>query len=116
MRAILALMTKKALAVLALSVAACSYYQIPSDADAIIVRPGNFMKGSGVITAVSVLRNANNGQRDPNLYRISLQMDSAGFQQVDIDSSSFFVGEAVELTNDGRLLHVTGTGLKDLAH
>lgn len=103
---------KKACAVFALTVAACSYYQNPSDADATVVRPGNFTAGSGVITAIAVLRNQNNGRRDPNLYRLSLQMDAGGFQTVDIDSNSFFLGEAVELTNDGRILHVSGTTLR----
>jgi hypothetical protein len=104
---------KKALGVFALMMAsACSYYQNPSDADAAIVRPGSFKAGSGVISAISVLRNQNSGRADPNLYRLSLQMDAGGFQTVDIDSNAFFVGEAVELTNDGRILHVSGTTLR----
>jgi len=31
---------------------------------------------------------------------------------VDIDSSRFLAGEAVELTNDGRVVRVTGTTFK----
>jgi len=104
---------KKAFALFALMIAAaCSYYQKASDDDAAIVRPGSFIAGSGVITAIAVLRNQNKGQPDPNFYRISLAMDAAGYQEVDIDSNSFFVGEAVELTNDGRILHVSGTTLR----
>ena len=103
---------KKALALFALLLAACSYYQRPSDAEAAIVRPGSFIPGSGVITAIAVLRQENKGQPDPNLYRLSLQMDAGGFQTVDIDSNAFFLGEAVELTNDGRILHVSGTTLR----
>ncbi len=103
---------KNAIALLALLVAACSYYQRPSDAEASIVRPGAFIPGSGVITQISVLRHQNPGQPDPNFYRISIRMDISGYQEVDIDSNAFFVGEAVELTNDGRILHVSGTTLK----
>ena len=94
--------------------AACSYSWTAPDAEPNIVRPGNFTKGSGVITAIAVLPHANRGKPDPNLYRISLLMDRDGFQEVDIDSASFFVGQAVELTNDGRMLRVTGTTLNEL--
>jgi hypothetical protein len=38
-------------------------------------------------------------------------MDGDGFQTVDIDSSRFLAGEAVELTNDGRVVRVSGTTL-----
>ena len=85
------------------------------------MRPGNFKAGSGVIQSVGVLP----GQREPgtgadskgkhpdrNLYRLTIYMDGGlGHQTVDIDSSRFMVGEAVELTNDGRVVHVTGTTL-----
>ena len=104
---------------------ACSYFQDAGQAEATIVRPGNFKKGSGVITAVSVLPNANkdkankdnaqpgaSGRKpDPNLYHVELQMDGDGFQAVEIDNGTFMVGEAVELTNDGRLVRVTGTSI-----
>jgi hypothetical protein len=104
----------------ALLLAACSYFQDPSQEEAIIVRPGNFKAGSGVIDSVAVLANANRGNAkpsssgrapDPNLYRISLRMDAGGFQQVDIDNGTFMAGEAVELTNDGRLVRVSGTSI-----
>ena len=100
--------------------AACSYFQDTAQEEAIIVRPGNFKKGSGVITAVSVLTNANKDKAtpsasgrppDPNLYRVELQMDVGGFQAVDIDNGTFMAGEAVELTNDGRVVRVTGTSV-----
>lgn len=105
---------KKTCAALALVVAACSYSRNAPDPEASIVRPGNFRNGSGVITAIAVVRNANQGHPDPNLYRISLLMDRTGFQEVDTDSSAFFVGQAVELTNDGRILRVSGTSLNDV--
>jgi len=103
-----------------LIVAACSYFQDASQEEATIVAPGNFRAGSGVIESVGVLTNANRGNAkpsssgrapDPNLYRLSVRMDIGGFQQVDIDNGTFMAGEAVELTNDGRVLRVSGTSL-----
>lgn len=114
-------MQARVLIVIALvAIGACSYFQDAGQAEATIVRPGNFKKGSGVITAVSVLPNANkdkaqpgaSGRKpDPNLYHVELQMDGDGFQAVDIDNGTFMVGEAVELTNDGRLVRVSGTSV-----
>src|SRR5436305_1113543 len=40
---------------LLLIVAACSYFQDPSQEEATIVKPGNFTVGSGVIDSVGVL-------------------------------------------------------------
>lgn len=111
------------LCLLALTFQSCTYVQDESLLEANIVRPGNFKTGSGVIESIGVLP----GQREPgtgadakgkrpdrNLYRLYLRMDVGGaFQTVDIDSSRFFVGEAVELTNDGRVVRVTGTALND---
>jgi hypothetical protein len=96
--------------------AGCTYYQDPSDAEATIVAPGNFTAGPGVIEAVSVLPRANKEPhaRDPHLYRLSLRMNAGGFQTVDIDSSGFMTGEAVDLTNDGRIVRVSGTTLKGM--
>jgi hypothetical protein len=105
-----------------LLVAGCSYVHDDADLEATIIAPGNFKAGSGVVEGVSVLPNANkqksavSGARrapDPNLYRLSLRMDAGGFQTVDIDTASFLVGEAVELTNDGRVVRVSGTTLND---
>ena len=100
-----------------LFLAGCSYYQDPRQAEATIVAPGNFKAGSGVIESVSVLPRANKqpNARDPHLYRLSLRMDAGGFQTVDIDSAAFMTGEAVELTNDGRVVPVSGTTLNDIA-
>jgi hypothetical protein len=101
---------------------ACSTAQDQSLLEANIVRPGNFKAGSGVILSVGVLRGARKpgtgtdgqGERpDLNLYRLSMQMDSGGFQTVDIDSSRFLAGEAVELTNDGRVVRVSGTSMNE---
>ena len=89
--------------------------------EATIVRPTNFKAGSGVIQSVGVLRGAREpgtgvdgeGKHpDRNLYRLLIRMDAGGIQTVDIDSSRFLAGEAVELTNDGRVVRVTGTTFK----
>jgi hypothetical protein len=101
----------------------CTYVQDESLLEANIVRPGNFKTGSGVIQSIGVLpgerepgtgADAKGRRPDRNLYRLYLRMDAGGaFQTVDIDSSRFFVGEAIELTNDGRVVRVTGTTLND---
>lgn len=99
--------------------AACSSYQDGAQAEGNIVAPSNFSAGSGTVSGVGVLRNANRGaaagssanRPDPNLYRLSLQMDRGGFQQVDVDNGTFMAGEAVELTNDGRIVRISGTTL-----
>src|SRR5947207_14791352 len=101
------------------ALAACSAYHGGASPEGTIVKPGNFRAGSGVISAVAVLPNANpnaaagSGDKrpDPNLYRISLQMDDGGFQQVDVDNATFMAGQAVELTNDGLIVLVSGTTL-----
>ena len=100
----------------------CSYVQDESLLEANIVRPGNFKAGSGVIESVGVLpggrepgtgADAKGPHPDRNLYRLYLRMDLSGFQTVDIDNSRFLVGEAVELTNDGRVVRITGTTLNE---
>jgi hypothetical protein len=99
--------------VAALLLAGCSYYSNPSQVEGIIVTPGNFSAGSGLITDVAVVPRANKAPdaKDPNHYRISVRMDNGGMQSVDTDNSSFMTGQAVELTNDGRIVHVSGTTL-----
>lgn len=108
----------RVLLLLILALAGCSYFQEASEIEAEIISPGNFKAGSGVIESVGVLpyaaRSAASGaskRRDPNLYRLYLRMDRGGFQSVDVDNGTFFPGEAVELTNDGRVVRVTGTSL-----
>jgi hypothetical protein len=91
----------------------CQYSWDPAQLEANIVRPGNFKAGSGVIQSVGVLRGENPGAKDPNFYRLLLHMDpgGGGTQSVDVDRGGFMPGEAVELTNDGRVVRVTGTTL-----
>lgn len=105
---------------LVLGLQACSVTWDESHSEANIVRPGNFKAGSGVIQSVGVLpgarepgtgADAKGPHPDRNLYRLSLLMDGGGFQSVDIDNSRFLAGEAVELTNDGRVVRITGTTL-----
>jgi hypothetical protein len=99
---------------------ACSYVRDESVLEANIVRPGSFKAGSGVIQSVGVVPGARpsgtgadskGSHPDRNLYRLSLVMDGGGFQTVDIDNSRFLAGEAIELTNDGRVVRVTGSSL-----
>jgi hypothetical protein len=106
------------LALAAAVLAGCSSYQAGASREGTIVSPSNFRAGSGVISSVAVLRNANKNaaaggdkRPDPNLYRVALRMDNGGFQQVDVDSAMFMEGQAVELTNDGRIVLVSGTTL-----
>jgi len=108
------------LCLLAVILQACTLTQDESQLEANIVRPGNFRAGSGVIQSVGVLprarapgTGADSDGRNPdrNLYRLSLRMDIGGFQTVDIDSGRFLAGEVVELTNDGRVVRVSGTSM-----
>jgi hypothetical protein len=103
---------------IALLLQACTLALDEGQLEANIVRPGNFIAGSGVIQSVAVVpgarepgtgADAKGDNPDRNLYRLSLHMDGGGFQMVDIDSSRFLAGEAVELTNDGRVVLVSGT-------
>jgi hypothetical protein len=116
-------MQRSLVALFLLLLSSCTYFQDPNQIEANIVRPGNFKAGSGVIESVSVLPRANKNsgaprdprrRPDPNLYRLSLRMDAGGFQTVDIDDGTFMQGEAVELTNDGRIVRVSGTTLNDM--
>lgn len=95
---------------------ACSTSSDPERQEANIISPGNFTAGSGEITQVGVLRNARpeDGSKERNLYRLYLRMDPpAGTQSVDVDRGHFMVGEYVELTNDGRVVRVSGTSLNE---
>lgn len=108
---------------LCLLLVGCTSALDESQLEANIVRPSNFKAGSGVIQSVGVLpgarvpgtgADAKGSHPDRNLYRLYLLMDGNGFQTVDIDSSRFLVGEAVELTNDGRVVRVSGTTLNQV--
>ena len=98
------------LSLLVAVLAGCTTATDPAQLEADIVRPGNFRTGSGVITSVGVLRGEGKGA-EPHLYRLSLTMDVGGFQTVDVDKSHFLAGEAVEVTNDGRVVRVSGTSM-----
>ena len=93
-------------------------YGNPEQQEANIISPGNFRAGSGQITQVGVLPNqqpAGDGSGERNLYRLYLRMDPpAGTQFVDVDRGHFMAGEYVELTNDGRVVRVSGTTLNEV--
>lgn len=112
-------------AVLLALLVGCSTVTDESVMEAHIIRPGNFTAGSGTIQSVGVVPRARpvdapvsadtKGKNpDRNLYRLYLHMDGGGFQTVDVDNSRFMAGEAVELTNDGRVVRVTGTTLNQI--
>lgn len=88
--------------------AACTAYWDPAQEEANIISPGNFTAGSGQITGVGALP-----QKDRTLYRLYLRMDASGTQSVDIDRSTFMTGEFVELTNDGRVVRLSGTSVNE---
>lgn len=101
----------RALPLLLLS--ACTYVTDPSQHESQIITPGNFRAGSGVIDNIAVVPNKGTKKEEPHLYRLSIRMDVGGFQTVDVEDNTFFVGEAVDLTNDGRVERVSGTSLND---
>ncbi len=85
----------------------CRSLQDAREIEANILAPGNFRKGSGIVESPAPLA----GQR--NVWRLSLRMvDTAGFQCIDVDYGGYLSGEMGELTNDGRVVRVTGTSLK----
>ena len=104
--------------------AGCSYYTQPDQEEARAHTTSGLRTGSGTIDSVGVLPRgrqdapAATGGRapDPNAYRLFIRMDSGGFQTVDTDNSTFMAGEAVEITPDGRVQHVSGTGLQVPRH
>ena len=92
---------------LLLLLAACTIYN-PDKEDANIIAPGNFKAGSGEIYQVGVLRR----EGDPHC-RLFLRMDVTGTQSVDVDKCTFIAGEFVDLTNDGRVVRLSGTSLNE---
>jgi len=102
-------------ALLLLLLAGCSYVSDPSQHESQIVTPGNFRAGSGVIENIAVVPNkGKNKDKEPHLYRLYIHMDVGGFQSVDVEDNTFFAGEAVNLTNDGRVERVSGTSLNEM--
>jgi hypothetical protein len=97
-----------------LALAGCTYTSDPAQNESQIVTPGNFRAGSGVIENIAVVPNKGlNKEKEPHLYRLYIHMDVGGFQTVDVADNTFFVGDAVDLTNDGRVERVSGTSLQD---
>ena len=102
------------IALLVLS-AGCTYVTNPSQNESQIITPGNFRAGSGVIENIAVVRNkGTKKEKEPHLYRLYIHMDVGGFQTFDVEDNTFFAGEAVNVTNDGRVERVSGTSLQDL--
>jgi hypothetical protein len=102
-------------ALLLLLLAGCTYVSNPSQNESQIAGPGNFRAGPGVIQSIAVVPNKGaNKEKEPHLYRLYIHMDVGGFQTVDVEDNTFFAGEAVNLTNDGRVERVSGTTLQEL--
>ena len=97
-----------------LLLAGCTYSTDPATNESQIVTPGNFIAGSGVIDSIAVVPNKGTKKNEPHLYRLFIRMDVGGHQSVDVEDNTFFAGEAVYLTNDGRVERVSGTSLQDL--
>ena len=85
--------------------ASCTKYWDPEQAEANIVSAGNFKAGSGEVTQVGVLPHKG--------CRLYLRMDITGTQSVDIDKCNFMQGEFVDLTNDGRVVRLSGTSINE---
>lgn len=94
--------------------AGCTYVSDPAQNESRIATPGNFRAGSGVIQSIAVVPNKGKKEKEPHLYRLAILMDGGGYQTVDVEDNTFFQGEAVELTNDGRVVRVSGTTLQEL--
>lgn len=89
------------------SIPACTIYSDPAQEEADIVAPGHFKAGSGEIYQVGVLSGKG--------CRLFLRMDITGTQSVDVDKCNFAQGQVVELTNDGRVVRVSGTSFNEMS-
>jgi len=99
------------IALLLLLLAGCTSVSDPAMNESQIVTPGNFRAGSGVVDSIAVVPGKGTKKNEPHLYRLFIRMDVGGFQTVDVEDNTFFAGEAVNLTNDGRVERVSGTTL-----
>ena len=88
-----------------IALGACGSLKEARDIEGNIVSPGNFRAGPGVIESVGAVGGAK------NVYGLYVRMLNSGFQTVNVDRGGFLAGEEVELTNDGRVVRVTGTDL-----
>ena len=88
-----------------LLLAGCTMYGDPAAHEANIISPTNFQAGTAEIYSVGVVSG-----KTPTLYRLFLRTDK-GHQTVDVDKGNFIAGEWIELTNDGRVVRLSGTSL-----
>lgn len=88
--------------------AGCTMYGDPAQHEANIVSPSNFKAGTAEIYSVGVLSGSK-----PTLYRLFLRTDK-GHQAVDVDKGNFMAGEWIELTNDGRVVRLSGTSVNQI--
>src|SRR5467141_3218231 len=95
---------------------ACEGGAAPDRDESRAVSTAGLRPGAGIIVSVGVLPSARPGGSsagvgacapDPNLYRLLLSMDSGAMQTVDLDNPTFFPNERVEVTGDGRVVHLS---------
>ena len=94
---------------------ACESDAAPNLRESRAVSTAGLRPGAGVIVSVGVLPSARPAASsagggacapDPNLYRLLLSMDNGATQTVDVDNPTFFPDERVEVTSDGRVVHL----------
>ncbi len=95
---------------------ACESDAAPNLRESQAVSTDGLRQGGGVIVSVGVLPSARPAASsagdgacapDPNLYRLLLSMDNGAMQTVDVDNPTFFPNERVEVTGDGRVVHLS---------
>ena len=85
--------------------AACTIYD-PASPTRTSSPPGNFKAGSGRST-----RWACYAERRTPFAGFTCAWNATGTQSVDVDKCTFLAGEFVDLTNDGRVVRLSGTSL-----
>jgi len=102
-------------ALLSLILAACTTYWDPEQEEANIISPGNFTAGSGEIYQVGVLPNANKDKGGDAQTLSDMERRIAGLTPLAaaLKADNFMAGQFVELTNDGRVVRISGTTLND---
>ena len=95
---------------------ACEGAAAPNLRESRAVSTTGLRPGAGIVVSVGVLPSARPGASpagggacapDPNLYRLLLSMDNGATQTVDVDNPTFFPDERVEVTGDGRVVHLS---------
>src|SRR3989454_10268742 len=95
---------------------ACESDAAPNLRESRAVSTAGLRPGAGIVVSVGVLPSARPVASsagggacapDPNLYGLLLSMDNGATQTVDVDNPTFFPDERVEVTGDGRVVHLS---------